>query len=147
MSKKTIYLGLSLILCVSLVLFFAPFALAQGGTTGPGGDSLNPTSTLTREDLDTLNPLVIYSRDVPEDLSSPGGIIQRVLRFAFPIAGLILFLMLVWAGFEILSGAASKKSIDAGKQRATAAIIGFGLLFVSYWIAQIIEVIFGVNIL
>lgn len=80
-------------------------------------------------------------------LKSPGGIVSRLLDFAFPIAGLILFVMLVWAGFEILVGAPSKKSIDAGKQRATAAIIGFLLLFATYWIFQIIETVFGVKIL
>lgn len=80
-------------------------------------------------------------------LNSPGGIVSRALDFAFPIAGLILFVMLVWAGFEILVGAPSKKSIDAGKQRATAALVGFLLLFATYWIFQIIEVVFGVRIL
>ena len=43
--------------------------------------------------------------------------------------------------------AAGKKSIDAGKQRATAAVVGFMLLFASYWIAQIIEIVFGIKIL
>ncbi|NCN24376.1 MAG: hypothetical protein GW945_02745 [Candidatus Pacebacteria bacterium] len=55
--------------------------------------------------------------------------------------------MLSWAGFEMLAGASSEKSLDAGKQRATAAIVGFLLLFVSYWIMQIVEVIFGITIL
>ena len=55
--------------------------------------------------------------------------------------------MLVWAGFEMVAGATEKKSLDAGKQRATAAVIGFGLLFVSYFFAQLLEVVFGLKIL
>lgn len=118
-----------------------PISETQTPTTG------SPTDTLTSETFDSLNPLKQYSSGVEEDLSKPAGIITRVMRFGFPLAGLILFVMLVWAGFEIVAGAAGKKSIDAGKQRATAAVIGFVLLFVSYWIAQLLEIIFGVQIL
>jgi hypothetical protein len=67
--------------------------------------------------------------------------------FAFPIAGIILFLMIVWGGFEMVTGATNAKSMDAGKQRITAAVIGFILLFSSYWLMQIIETVFGLAIL
>lgn len=110
-------------------------------------DITAPNQGLTAETLDSLNPLKQYSQGVEEDLSRPGGIISRLLRFAFPLAGIVLFVMLIWSGFEIFTGATSgKKSLDAGKQRATAAVIGFFLLFVSYWLAQILEVIFGITI-
>lgn len=100
------------------------------------------------ETFDALNPLKQFSTGVEDDLTTPGGILTRVLRFAFPLAGLILFVMLIWAGFEIVSGAASgTKSIDAGKQRATAAVVGFILLFISYFGAQLLEVVFGIQIL
>ncbi|MFZ1721052.1 MAG: hypothetical protein WAU07_00950, partial [Microgenomates group bacterium] len=103
-----------------------------------------------------LNPLEIgggetieenAASDFATDLSTPGGIVTRLLEFAFPLAGLILFLMIVWGGFEILTGAATKKSVDAGKQRITAALLGFLLLFATYWIGQLLEVVFGIVIL
>lgn len=98
--------------------------------------------------FDTLNPLVISNSPYTADLSTPGGIISRVLLFLFPLAGLILFVMIVWGGFEILAKASeSKKALDAGKNRITAAIVGFLLLFASYWLVQIAEVIFGITIL
>jgi len=74
-------------------------------------------------------------------------LINRLLEYIFPLASLALFLMLVWGGFEMLTGAASKKNLDAGKQRVTTALIGFVLLFSAYWIAQIVEYITGVKIL
>jgi hypothetical protein len=80
-------------------------------------------------------------------LLTPGGIISRILDFAFPIAGLILFVMIVWGGFEMLMGAADKKSVDAGRQRITAAIIGFFLLFVSFWIIRVVETVLGIKII
>lgn len=125
-----------------------------------------PTATPTFGDLDAihgpnnktfdkLNPLRIGgSADMTkteasayaDELSTPGGIVSRILKFIFPLAGLVLFVMLVWGGLEIMLGAVSKK-IDAGKQRVTAAIVGFLLLFASYWIWQILQVVFGVKIL
>jgi hypothetical protein len=112
----------------------------------------DPTSGVdfTRVDkatLDAFNPLIIENSTALEELSRPSGVISRLMTYIFPIAGLGLFVILVISGFEIMMAAASKKSIDAGKQRATAAVIGFMLLFASYWIAQIIEIIFGIKIL
>jgi hypothetical protein len=98
--------------------------------------------------FDSLNPLKLEGNNtIAADLSTPGGIVSRLLLFLFPIAGLILFAMIVWGGFEILSGSVQgSKGIEAGKNRITAAIVGFLLLFATYWMAQIIEVIFGILI-
>jgi hypothetical protein len=94
-----------------------------------------------------LNPLRTQGSPVADQLSTPGGVVTRVLQFLFPIAGLILFLMLVWGGFEVLvKSAQGTKGVEAGKNRITAAIVGFLLLFATYWIAQILEIIFGIVI-
>ncbi|NCN03735.1 MAG: hypothetical protein GW942_01515 [Candidatus Pacebacteria bacterium] len=104
---------------------------------------------VTDADFDALNPLKPGPNRAGGDqkLSTPGGIITKLLQFAFPIAGMILFVMLVWGGFEMLSGASTSKSMEAGKNRITSAIIGFFLLFSSFWIIQLLEVIFGISIL
>lgn len=126
------------------------------GAPTPTGPVIDPVDPPTDEFFDLVDPLQHGGgKTILDDVASPfaaqlktpGGIISRALFFAFPLAGLILFVMLVWAGFEILVGAPTKKSIDAGKQRATAALVGFLLLFATYWIFQIIEVVFGVKIL
>jgi hypothetical protein len=106
--------------------------------------------------FDQLNPLLIGGgADVVNQtgpsknatqLSTPGGFISRVLVYAIPASAMILFVMLLWGGFEILAGAATAKSKDAGRQRITAALIGFLLLFVSYWLAQILQIVFGIKI-
>jgi hypothetical protein len=102
---------------------------------------------VTKETLDSFNPLQQFS-NVGDELSTPGGILSRFFKsYAFALAGLILFAMLIWGGFEMMTGAANKKAIDAGKQRINAALIGFLLLFASFWIAQILEVVFGIKIL
>lgn len=96
--------------------------------------------------LDQLNPLKQYSTKA-DKLSTPGGIISEILRFAFPIAGIILFVMLILAGLKMLTGATNSKNIDEGKQMITTAVLGFIILFAAYWIAQLLEIIFGIKIL
>ena len=129
--------------------------------TGGNTEDSEPGSILdgmkgpTNDTFNALNPLNIAAGRPGESarspffnqLQTPGGVLSRVLVFAFPIAGIILFLMIVWGGFEMVTGATNAKSMDAGKQRITAAVIGFILLFSSYWLMQIIETVFGLAIL
>lgn len=101
---------------------------------------------VTKQTLNSLNPLMIGGSTA--DLATPGAIISRALQFfIFPIAGIILFIVLLLGGFQMLTGATNSKSLEEGKQRITAALIGFMLLFASYWIAQLLELIFGIRIL
>ncbi|HKY74116.1 MAG TPA: hypothetical protein VJ246_02270, partial [Patescibacteria group bacterium] len=76
-----------------------------------------------------------------------GVIISALLPYLYVFGGLILFVMLIWGGFEMMAGAAEAKSQEAGKQRITAAVIGFVILFASYWIAQLLQILFGIQIL
>lgn len=129
--KKFLFSGV-----VFLVLFFG-FPLSVLADNPPESDFFQK-----------VDPLLIGSAtNTPQTFSDPGKLISRLLSFALPAAGLILFVMIIWGGFEILAGSATSKSKDAGRQRITAALIGFVLLFASYWITQIIQIVFGVKIL
>lgn len=88
-----------------------------------------------------LNGLTDYGRFI-----TPGSFISTAFPYLFAIAGLILFVMIVWGGLEIMLGASNPKSAESGKQRITSAIIGFFLLFSVFWIGQIVQIIFGLNI-
>ena len=127
----------------------------SGGNGGGTSDTPQPEATPslnifdgpTAGDFAALNPLVIFNSPFVAQFSSPAGIINRALLFIFPLAGLILFVMLLWGGFEMITGATNSKSMEAGKQRITAALMGFFLLFCSFWIIQIVEYIFNLAIL
>jgi hypothetical protein len=79
--------------------------------------------------------------------SNLGGIVSTLLPYLLTIAGLILFGMLVAGGFTMLAGAADKEAQEKGKKQITSALTGFAVIFLAYWIAQILQVIFKVNIL
>ncbi len=109
-------------------------------------DCIFGNTTVSEQTLGNLNPISVGGGDA--DLTTPGGIISKALgSFVFPIAGIILFMVLLLGGFQMLAGANNSKSLDEGKQRITAAIMGFILLFAAYWIAQLLELIFGIRIL
>jgi hypothetical protein len=83
---------------------------------------------------------------INKQFGTPAAILNRLFPYLFAAAGLILFVMLIWGAMEFMFGAANPKSADSGKQRITAALIGFFMLFCSYWFGQILQVIFGINI-
>lgn len=114
----------------------------NGGTTGgASADGLGVTNATFNSLNSTIFPSGIGN------FSTPRGIISALLPYLFTLGGLVLFVMLIWGGFEMLSGAANPKSQEAGKQRMTAAVIGFLLLFASYWFAQLLQIIFGISVL
>lgn len=97
--------------------------------------------------LDSLNQSIFGGGGPRPEFQTPRGIIGYLLPFLFTFAGIILFVMIVWGGLEMLTGATDAKKQEAGKQRITAGILGFLIIFSSYWIAQIIQTIFGISIL
>ncbi len=154
MKNKQVFSAVILIIVFGL---FASFATQPNLTFAQDDDGiLNAVEPVTNETLDTFNPLKIAGGETLDEvtpsefadqLSSPGGIVSRLLQFIFPLAGLLLFVMIVWGGFEIMSGAADKNKIQAGKTRITSAIVGFLILYSSYWLTQIVEVVFGIVVL
>ena len=78
-----------------------------------------------------------------------GDLISAILSNAVVLASFILFLLLVFGGFSMIMGAGQNNPERAakGKQAATAAAVGFIIIFASYWIIQIIQSLTGVKIL
>lgn len=105
------------------------------------------STTSVSSAFSTFNKAIFGDAGPNTILTTPRGIISRLLPYLFSAAGLILFVMILWSGFEMLSGAANPKSQDAGRQRLTNALVGFALLFISYWLARLVGIIFGINIL
>lgn len=152
MNRYTRLLKPTLAITTLLCLFFTSSMITASFIEA---QSLNPTDGITQEDLDSLNPLKVASKsDVlrygsadPNQLTTFGGIISRILEFMFPIAIGILFIMLIWAGFEMFTGATNKSVLDSATKRATMAVLGFVVIFVSYWLIQLLEAILGISIL
>lgn len=76
----------------------------------------------------------------------PASLINNVLtQYLLPGAGLIMFLFLIFGGFQIMFSGGDPKAVEAGKSKITTALIGFIIVFVSYWIVQAIAIAFGLK--
>ncbi|MBT4124133.1 MAG: hypothetical protein HN981_02550 [Candidatus Pacebacteria bacterium] len=141
-SLKNIFNFVFLVI-LSIFILKTPSNVFAQNTGLPDPDTFEVTGDV----LDNFDPLLTENSPHAAELSTPGGIISRALTFAFPLAGLVLFVMIVAGGLQILGGAANSKSLQEGQKRVTMAIVGFLVLFSSYWITQILEAIFGISIL
>ena len=74
-------------------------------------------------------------------------IINLVIKYLFVIAGLLLLFYLIAGGFQLMISANNEKGAAAAKGKITNAVVGFFILFLSFWLVQILEFIFGVNLI
>jgi len=76
-----------------------------------------------------------------------GSIISQLLTYIYPAAGLVLLVMLISGGITLMTAAGDTAKSKAGFARITNALIGFLIIFVSYFVLQLVEVLLGVKII
>jgi len=102
--------------------------------------------------LAQLNLGEIQKNAIPEfkfkgNSGSLGGIISALVPYVFTIAGLLLLLYLIIGGFGLLTSGGDPKKMQGAKGQITNALVGFLIIFVSYWLVQIIGSILGLEII
>jgi hypothetical protein len=78
---------------------------------------------------------------------SLGAVVSEALKYVYVIAGLMLLVWLIWGGLTMMTAGEDQNKAAEGQGKITNAVIGFGIIFVSYFVAQIVEVVLGVKIL
>ncbi len=84
---------------------------------------------------------------IEEKFPNMAAIISELLKYIFVIAGLTLFVLLIIGGFGLLTSGGSPDKIKAAQGKITSAVIGFVIIFISYWLMRILEIVFGISIL
>lgn len=115
--------------------------------------ALSPTPVLAQPvpgDTDAAIPLGDYLKlsdntKVSEVYDTPAFLVNLIVRNLFVVAGIILLVIGLYAGFQYITG--GRKGMDNAKQMLTAAAVGFILMFSAYWIVQIIKIVTGTEIL
>lgn len=74
-----------------------------------------------------------------------GSIVGELLKYIFPIAGSLMFVFIIIAGFQWITSSGDPKKVESARNRMTYAILGFVLLIASYWLARIVQVILSPN--
>lgn len=75
-------------------------------------------------------------------IESLADLISAILSFLFPLAGILLFVYLVWGGFQFMLSQGNPEKVQAGKDIITHALMGFLLLIFSLFIVRLIALVF-----
>jgi hypothetical protein len=75
-----------------------------------------------------------------------GDIISALLPYVFSAAGLILLLYLIYGGIQLMLSQGDPKAMQASQAKITNAVIGFVIIFLAYWLTQLIGKMLGLEI-
>ncbi len=74
-----------------------------------------------------------------------GDVVNLLLPFLYGIAGVILFFVILWGGFDILLSGGDSEKVEGGRMKITSGVIGFVLLALSFLLARLVTYIFGLG--
>ncbi len=76
-----------------------------------------------------------------------GLVVSRLILFAIIGAGLFFFVRLISAGYSYLTSLGDSVKIQSATKELTNAVVGLLIIISAFFLAQILEVVFGINIL
>ncbi len=76
-----------------------------------------------------------------------GYYVARILTFAIALSGLFFFVRLISAGYTYLTNAGDQNKIQSASKELVNALIGLLVVISAYFIIQVIQTIFGIEIL
>lgn len=89
--------------------------------------------------------MALFNSDNPS--LTIGSVISRLLLFAIIAAGLYFFVRLIFAGYKYLTSLGEPAKIQSASKELTNATIGLLVVISAFFLAQIIQVVFGISIL
>jgi len=76
-----------------------------------------------------------------------GKIISDILPYIFAISGILLLLYFLMGGLQLMLSAGDPKKAQGAWGKITNAVIGFVIIFIAYWLTQLIGNIFNIQII
>lgn len=74
-------------------------------------------------------------------------ILSIILKNIYVIAAIILFIMIFIGGLGMIINAGNAEKQKQSSKTLGSAVLGFVIMFLSYWLIKIIEIITGVEII
>lgn len=81
---------------------------------------------------------------VSQVYDTPAFLVNLITRNLFVIGGIIIFIMIFYAGFKFIQD--TSKGKEEAQKILTAAIVGAITMFSAYWVIQIVGVLTGMNV-
>lgn len=76
---------------------------------------------------------------------SLGDIVAATFPWIFGLSGTGLLLYLLYGGFHLMTSGGDPKAIQEAKGKITNSLIGFIIIFLAYWIVQILGQVLGLE--
>ena len=112
--------------------------------SNPGENGYEPVVKIENVEIPLSDKLILKDgTPVKEVFNSTDDMVNLIVKVVFVGAGIVLFLMIVMAGFSMIGG--DSKDKDKAKTTMTSAAIGFIVMFAAYWIMQIIQLLTGTS--
>lgn len=67
--------------------------------------------------------------------------------YIIPLAGIIMLVMIIFGGFEMMVSGGNPDKVASGRSRVVMGIVGFLVVFLSWFIIRAVELVFGIRIL
>jgi len=80
-------------------------------------------------------------------LGAVGDLVSLFLNGAFVLSGLILLFFFILGGIGMISsaGQSDPQKAEQAKKTITSALIGFVIVFTSYWIVKLVSSLLGIT--
>jgi hypothetical protein len=79
-------------------------------------------------------------------INNLGCVFANVVKYALGFAAIVLFVLLISAGFKFITSGGDPKAVEGAKKTLTYAIIGLVIILVSFLILVLISTITGVSV-
>mgnify|MGYP000231293099 CR=1 FL=1 len=80
-----------------------------------------------------------------EGINNVGDLVNKVINFLIPLAGIILLLIFIWGGYDFMMSQGQPDKVKSAQAKITTGVIGFVLLILAFIITKILAFIFGLN--
>ncbi|OGY51723.1 MAG: hypothetical protein A3J59_03580 [Candidatus Buchananbacteria bacterium RIFCSPHIGHO2_02_FULL_56_16] len=128
--KKFLATGLALVTMLSFALSMsvAPIALAaaEGDVEGMILDNLEPSANVYGQDRND-DPQVILAQGIAD-----------IIKLVLSILGIILIVLIIYAGFLWMTAAGNEDKISKAKKTIAAAVIGLAIVLSAYLITAFV---------
>ena len=80
------------------------------------------------------------------NIDNLGLFISRALTYALAIAGILVFIYLVWGGIQWITSGGDKSKTEEARSRITAALVGLAIVATAWAVIQLVSYFFGINV-
>lgn len=81
------------------------------------------------------------------EITDIGKFISRAMTYALAIAGILVFVYLVWGGIQWITSGGDKSKTEEARSRITAALVGLAIVATAWAVIQLVSYFFGINFL